>query len=134
MDEVDRKILDMLEKNSRTPYLELARKVGVSEGTVRRRVNRLIENNIIRKFTIVTAPIEKLRALILIDTVPQVPISEISQKIQQVVQVKEVYEVSGEYDIISFAEGESVEEINASVDQIRAIKGVAKTVTTVVLK
>jgi len=134
MDEVDKKILAILEKNSRTPYLKIAKKVGISEGTVRRRVNKLIKNGSIRRFTIITAPTEKLRAFILVDTVPQVPVPEVSEKIQRVVQVKEVYEVSGEYDIISFVEGDNVKEINDSVDEMRAIEGVARTMTIFVLR
>lgn len=134
MDEVDRRILNILERNSRTPYLEIAKQVEVSEGTVRRRVNKLIEDGTIRRFTIITAPIEKIRAFILVNVIPEVPTPEISEKIQQVTQVKEVYEVSGDYDIISFAKGNNIEEINDSVEKIRRVKGVANTVTTMVLR
>jgi len=134
MDEVDKEILGILEENSRTPFLKIAKKIGVSEGTVRRRVNRLIENGSIRRFTILTAPIEKIRAFILVDVVPEVPTPEISKKIQQVTHVKEVYEVSGDYDIISFAKGDKVEEINDSVERIRRINGVSNTMTAIVLR
>lgn len=41
LDAVDGKILNMLQLNGREPYREIARAVGVSEGTVRGRVNRL---------------------------------------------------------------------------------------------
>lgn len=134
MDEVDRKILFILEKNSRTPYLKIAKKIGMSEGTVRRRVNRLIRNGSIRRFTIITAPMQKLRAFVLVDTVPKVPVPEVSEKIQQVVRVKEVYEVSGEYNILAFVEGENIKEINNTVDEIRTIEGVARTITIFVLR
>lgn len=41
LDSIDSKILAMLQLNGREPYREIARAVGVSEGTVRGRVNRL---------------------------------------------------------------------------------------------
>ncbi len=53
-DYYDRRILELLEQNSRTPCTEIARIVGVSEGTVRRRINDLIDNGIIIRFTIET--------------------------------------------------------------------------------
>jgi len=134
MDDVDRRILHILERNSRTPYLKIANKVGVSEGTVRRRVDKLVRNGAIRRFTIVTAPIEEIGAFILVNAVPEVPTPEISEKIHQGTHIKEVYEVSGDYDIISFAKGNNIEEINDSVEEIRRIKGVANTTTAIVLR
>ena len=53
-DYYDRRILELLEQNSRIPYTEIARILGVSEGTVRRRINDLVDNGIIVRFTIET--------------------------------------------------------------------------------
>ena len=47
LDSVDSKILAMLQLNGREPYREIARAVGVSEGTVRGRVNRLQANGVL---------------------------------------------------------------------------------------
>mgnify|MGYP002762855486 CR=1 FL=1 len=43
MDELDRQILDILRRDARTPYTEIAAQVGTSEGTVRNRVERLTD-------------------------------------------------------------------------------------------
>ena len=48
MDELDRKIIKILEEHGRASNAKIARTVGVSEGTVRRRLNRLISDTIIR--------------------------------------------------------------------------------------
>ena len=53
-DYYDRRILELLEQNSRISNTEISRRVGVSEGTVRRRINDLIDNGIIIRFTIET--------------------------------------------------------------------------------
>ena len=48
MDERDRQIIALLQEDGRATNATIARKVGVSEGTVRRRLNRLFENEYIR--------------------------------------------------------------------------------------
>lgn len=48
MDELDRKIVAILEENGRASNASVARQLGVSEGTVRRRLNRLIREGYIR--------------------------------------------------------------------------------------
>ena len=48
MDKLDRQIIHILEENGRASNARIARNVGVSEGTVRRRLNRLVGDAIIR--------------------------------------------------------------------------------------
>ncbi|MCH8222067.1 MAG: Lrp/AsnC family transcriptional regulator [Chloroflexi bacterium] len=48
MDKLDRQIIHILEENGRASNARIARSVGVSEGTVRRRLNRLVGDEIIR--------------------------------------------------------------------------------------
>ena len=48
MDDLDRKIVELLQVNGRASNARVARDVGVSEGTVRRRLRRLIQDEIIR--------------------------------------------------------------------------------------
>ncbi|MBI4337132.1 MAG: Lrp/AsnC family transcriptional regulator [Chloroflexi bacterium] len=48
MDELDRKIIGILQENGRASNARIAREVGVSEGTVRRRLKRLVQDGIIK--------------------------------------------------------------------------------------
>jgi len=54
MDDLDRQILDELRRDARTPYTEIADRIGTSEGTVRNRVDRLVEDGVIERFTVST--------------------------------------------------------------------------------
>ena len=45
MDELDLRITDLSQRDGRTSNADLARELGVSEGTVRRRVGRLIQED-----------------------------------------------------------------------------------------
>jgi len=48
IDNLDRKILDIITKNARIPYLEVARECGVSGAAIHQRVQRLIRIGVIK--------------------------------------------------------------------------------------
>ena len=48
LDDLDRHIIAALARNGRAPYREIARELGVSEGTIRNRVGRLTKEKLIR--------------------------------------------------------------------------------------
>ena len=48
MDSIDRKIVDILQCDGRASNAGIARKVGVSEGTIRRRLKRLVKDEFIQ--------------------------------------------------------------------------------------
>jgi Lrp/AsnC family leucine-responsive transcriptional regulator len=52
IDKKDIEIIKILEENSRMSILELGRKVKLSHETVRYRINKLVKNGIIEKFTV----------------------------------------------------------------------------------
>jgi Lrp/AsnC family leucine-responsive transcriptional regulator len=56
VDSIDRRLLDLLRENARTPYAELARKVGLSAPAVHERVSKLEGSGIIRGYTADIAP------------------------------------------------------------------------------
>ncbi len=53
MDELDLKLLDDLLNDSRVSYAELGRKYNLSRVCIRERINNLVEEGVIEKFTIV---------------------------------------------------------------------------------
>ena len=52
LDDVDLRIIDLLKQNSRMSFIEIGKRVGLSEGAVRRRVKLLVEKGVIKRFTI----------------------------------------------------------------------------------
>lgn len=53
IDEVDRKILQLLDENGRMSYAEIGKKLNLSRVSIRERVTQLMENGVIEKFTVV---------------------------------------------------------------------------------
>ena len=56
MDEKDRKIISILQENSRIPYTEIAKKLGLTEATIRKRISELERSGVIKKYTIEVDP------------------------------------------------------------------------------
>lgn len=134
LDSIDQKILKFLSRDSRTAFTKIAKDLSISEGTVRQRVNGLIARGIIRRFTIETAEVERIRAVTLLSAMPEVSIPDIAEEVGKVLGVEKVYELSGEYDLLAEISGEDVGFINDCIDEIRHVRGVSKTNTLIVLK
>lgn len=56
IDPLNRKIVNILLEDSRTPYVTIAEKINRSESTVRQRISKLLEKGIIEKYTIQIDP------------------------------------------------------------------------------
>jgi DNA-binding Lrp family transcriptional regulator len=134
VDEIDEKIMDLLEENSRMTYVEIGNSVGLSEGAVRNRIQSLVTDKVIKRFTIEKSISHGVRALTMIAVEPGVPTFEVSIKVNQLEGVERIYEVTGEYDIVMVSNGNNIEAINKVIEEIRKISGVEKTNTIIVLR
>ena len=56
LDEIDKKIVRILQKDVRTPFKEIAQHCNISTDTIKKRYNKMKENNVIRGTTIVLDP------------------------------------------------------------------------------
>jgi len=128
MDEVDREILRLLKENSRRSYIEIGRKVGLSEGAVRRRVKKLVEEGLITRFTIEVR--NEVEGIILIKTHPS-KTRDVSEKVRQL--SSKVFEVSGEFDVAALLSASTIDEMNKLVDEIRRLPAVLSTNTLIKL-
>ena len=95
VDEIDEKIMTLLEDNARMTYVDIADKVGLSEGAVRNRIQNLVSNNVIKRFTIEKSIKQGVRAITMIAVEPGIPTFEVSQKVKQLSEVEHIYEVTG---------------------------------------
>ena len=134
VDEIDERIMRLLEENSRMTYVEIGRTVGLSEGAVRNRVQALVSGGVIKRFTIEKSSTHGVRALTMIAVNPGTPTYEVSKTVNQLAGVERIYEVTGEYDIVMVSSGGNIEGINKVIEDIRKIEGVEKTNTIIVLR
>ncbi len=134
MDETDQKILTALKLNSRIPFTKIAEEVELSEAAVRKRVERLQEDGVIRRFTVEVEEGGAVRAIILISVQPAYPTPSVVKGIKKVKGIERVFEVAGEVDVLAIASGKSVDEVNANIDEVRKIEGVSKTNSMIILR
>jgi Lrp/AsnC family transcriptional regulator of lysine biosynthesis len=134
MDDKDKQILQILKEDGRAGYAAIGKQVGLSEGAVRKRIDKLTQSGVIRKFTVKIGIAEGAEAITLLATDPSLPTQEVSKKIQEIPNVETVYEVTGEYDIVAVISGMNVVEVNECVEKIRRVEGIMKTNTMIVLR
>lgn len=133
MDDVDRKIVAILREDARASFTHIAEKVGTSEGTVRARVRRLVEDGTIRQFTIRTAG-SHVKALVEVAVTANVHTSDVAKRIRQWEGVDAVWEVTGDNDILVVADCPTTADLNAIIDRIRDVPGTQATRSRLVLK
>ncbi|HEY0089475.1 MAG TPA: Lrp/AsnC family transcriptional regulator [Candidatus Lokiarchaeia archaeon] len=139
VDVVDQRILEELESDSRKSFNEIAQIVGKTEATVRRRVNRLIKNKVISKFTIDydvdSKP--KIRATMKIE--PDFKdIKRILNDLKSIKEVTDIWRLSGDCGIFIKLEIPTIEEFNplieGKISQIEGIKIIETCFITDIIK
>lgn len=133
IDEVDLRILKALKENSRKPYADIARELGLSKVLVKRRVDRLVKLGIVKKFTVV-AEVGWMKAITLVSISPSIATSTIASKLLNIPEVEAIYEITGQYDVAVILSTPTRDKLNECIDSIRSIEGVASTLTMMVLK
>jgi len=132
MDELDREILSILRRDARTPYTEIAEQVGTSEGTVRNRVDRLIEDGVIERFTVATRT-GNVKSMIEIGVDVDVDTEAVTDHIAEWPAVDFVWQVSGEQDIVVVVDAADTGEVNDLITRARELEEVVSTKTRLIL-
>ena len=133
-DKIDEKIIGYLKEDSRESFVDIGKKLKLSESAVRRRVKNLVYSKTISKFTIEIGEDNVTSAIVLVSVDSATDTSKVSTKLTKLEGVKTVYEITGQYDITTIMSGSSIAEINNSIDALRKISGVVDTNTVIILR
>ncbi|MCU0861706.1 MAG: Lrp/AsnC family transcriptional regulator [Methanomassiliicoccales archaeon] len=133
IDHLDERIIEILKKDSRKPFVEIADELKVSEGTIRSRVRKLFEEGVIQSFTIKTSS-KNVKAIIEVKIDVNVNTSEVADQIAKFDGVSEVFEVTGEEDIVAIIDVTSSPQLNDIIERIRHFDNVQSTRTRLILK
>lgn len=138
LDEVDLKILEIITKNARIPFKDVAREVGISRAAVHQRVNRMVDLKVIvgsgyhinprkvefRTCTYIGIFLEKGGMF-----------SEVVEKLKQIPEIVECHYTTGQYAIFIKVYAKDNEHLKSVLsDEIQKIQGVASTETFISLE
>jgi DNA-binding Lrp family transcriptional regulator len=132
MDDLDRRILNHLRRDARTPYTEIAEHVGTSEGTVRNRVERMLDEGTIERFTVATRT-GNVKAMVEVGVAVDVDTRAVSDKMADWDPVDYVWQVSGEEDIVLVVDATDTTALNDLITKARELNEVVSTKTRLIL-
>lgn len=137
LDETDIGILEVLRKNARTPFLEIAKKLRISESTIRKRVKELEKSGIIKKYSAIVEP-SKLGygsvALVGIDAKPE-KFLEVAKKLTEYDNVKFVATSTGDHMIMTEIWMENSNDLRNFISaKIESIEGVTRTCPAILME
>jgi Lrp/AsnC family transcriptional regulator for asnA, asnC and gidA len=137
LDDVNLKIIDILGKDSSTPFVEIAKQIGVSDATVHIRVRRLISEGIINKFTVMIdnnlLGYDHL-AFMGINVKPGLA-DEAIEDLTNLEEVLEIHEMHGTFDLLLKIRSKDLDQMRDVVEnKIRTLPHIIETELMTVLK
>ena len=135
LDLLDMKIIKCLIDDARCTYRTIAEEAGVSEATVKNRLDGLIGEGVIKKFTAVL-DYHKLGRAIKAFIGLKVQPTKIQGIIENMVpntDVHVLYRTSGDVDLLLEVIFEKMEDLNKFLEEELALDGILGTVVTIVI-
>ncbi|UOF88998.1 Lrp/AsnC family transcriptional regulator [Fodinisporobacter ferrooxydans] len=136
MDETDKSIIEYLQKDGRTSYTEIANDLNVTVATVRNRVQKLIENNILKIVGVVDPFLTGMSTVAMLGL--KVRLNKLEDVVDQIVKIPEVRFVAvstGSFDLFTEIITSSNEELyRILTEELSKIDGIEDTDSSVILR
>ncbi len=135
LDDTDRRIIEVLERDARTSLRGIAEEVGVSLGTVSNRVRKLEDNEVIKDYRVILDS-EKVGwnlNVVIGLRIQKGRLIEIQEKIARDNRVYGVYDVTGEFDSMVIARAVDRSDLDDLSKNVLSMDGVVRSVTHLVL-
>jgi Lrp/AsnC family transcriptional regulator for asnA, asnC and gidA len=137
LDEINLKLLDILGRDASKPFVEIARKLEISDATVHLRVKRLLASGIIKRFTIATDGrlLGYSHLAFMGINIKQGCADELIRFLSAQDEILEVHEIHGRFDILLKIRARSLEEMREIiVNKVRQLPQINEAELMTVLK
>jgi Lrp/AsnC family transcriptional regulator for asnA, asnC and gidA len=135
IDDLDRKIIRVMNQNARKSFREIAKEVGTSAAVVIHAVKKLEGLGSIKGYIPVIDAGHfgfDLMAIIAL-RISQGKLLETQRKIAQIPRVAAVYDITGEWDSLVIAYFKGRQDLNDFLKKLNAMRFIGRTVTHIVL-
>ena len=136
MDAIDKRIVALLRENARRSFKDIGEDVNLSAPAVKRRVDRLEADGVIRGYTAIVDPAAfgwHAEAFVDLYCEGRMPADSIKRAVEGEPGVKSAHTVAGEASALLHVMAEDIQGLESALERIRATEGVTRTVTEVVL-
>jgi DNA-binding Lrp family transcriptional regulator len=136
LDDLDRRLIDLLSTDARVSNRKIAAELGVTEGTIRGRIKRLQQDNLIRFTAITNASYVGTPRLVLIGIeTDQDKVREVARKIADLPQINAVLITLGRFHILAIGLFDDLDQIwNVANNELLALPGVRRVETTITVR
>jgi len=135
MDEIDQHLIALLRDNARTPVVTLAQQLGLGRAAVQARLKRLEASGVIQGYTLRLRPQSegrRVRAIMSI-AVEGDHGAEVRRSLWGHPAVVGLHQTNGRWDLVAELRADTLERFNTVLGEIRRIKGVANSETSILL-
>ena len=135
LDDIDKKIIKVLENDARTSLRKISELVDVSLGTVSNRVKKMEKNGVIRGYSVILDPDKigwELNVVIGL-RIQKGRLIEIQERIAKDSRVHGVYDVTGDFDSMVIARAKNRKDLDDLSKNVLSIDGVERSITHLVL-
>lgn len=137
IDNIDLKIISLLNDDAKTPYTEIAKKVFVSSGTVHVRMRKLEDMGIVKSATL-NIDFSKLgydiSAFLGIYLEKSSLYDNVVEKLKEISEVINAYYTTGNYSIFAKIICKDTNHLRTVLDNIQKVEGIDRTETLIVLE
>jgi Lrp/AsnC family transcriptional regulator for asnA, asnC and gidA len=135
LDDVNKRIIELLQRDGRMSYASMAKVVGLSEAAVRQRVQRLLDHNVMQIVAVTDPLMLGFARQVMVGITVEGDTRPVAKALSEIPAVDYVVLCAGRYDIL--AELVCTDDDHLLVllnEQIRSISGVTGTETFLYLK
>lgn len=135
LDDLDLRLIGLLRDDARLPNATLARRLGVSRGTVQNRIERLLQSGLLLGFTVrlrADAAAGAVRAMMAIE-LRAAEARQVVAALRRMPEVGRVHSTNGRWDLIAELDTPDLAALDRALTAIRALKAVANSETSILL-
>jgi len=135
IDDIDRKLIALLQDNARLSTVALAKAVGLGRSTVQERLQRLEDAGVIAQYTVrLGSGNEPLLAWLLLRYVDGFTCDDVMPALSALPQVQQCHSVAGEIDLMVLVRADAPSHLADLRERIALLKGVDDVTTLTVLR